>query len=192
MPNGGRRTIVDYLNENVAINLKKIRKAKKMSLETLSTETGISKSMLGQIERGETNPTVTTLGKLVSGLRVGLMELLGPPHDEVYVMRKETLIPVKSEENAYRTYAYFPYSNDRDFEIYSVEIEPGGCYPCSSHGEKTAEYNIVFAGRLTVEIGEKRFALNEGDAIRMDTDKPHFYYNLGNKRLRFYMLFTWK
>lgn len=183
---------VDYLNENIAINLKKIRKAKKMSLDILAKETGISKSMLGQIERGEANPTIATLGKIVSGLRVEFMDLVGPPHDEIYIMRKETLIPIKSGKNAYRNYAYFPYEHNRDFEIYSVEVEPGGRYPCSSHGEKTTEYNIVFAGQLTVEIGGKRYVLDEGDAIRMEADKEHCYYNSGEGRLRFYMLFTWK
>ena len=53
---------MDYLNENISINLRKIRRRKQMSLDDVAVETGISKSMLGQIERGEANPTVGTLG----------------------------------------------------------------------------------------------------------------------------------
>ena len=135
---------MDYLNENVAINLRKIRKAKQMSLDMLAVETGLSKSVLGQIERGEANPTLGTLGKLISGLRVSFTELVGPPRDEIYIMRRETLTPIKAEKNNYMSYAYFPYEEGRDFEIYSLEISPGGKYVCSSHGENTVEYIVVF------------------------------------------------
>ena len=183
---------MDYLNKNVSINLKKIRKGKKMSLDALSVETGISKSMLGQIERGEANPTIGTLGKIVSGLRVDFMDLVGTPRDEVYIMRKESLAPIKEEKNSFKNYAYFPYEQDRDFEIYSVEIQPHGSYPCSSHGEKTMEYIIVFSGVLSLVVGNESYELEAGDAIRIDSDKSHCYYNNGEEPLRFYMLFTWR
>ena len=49
------------LDKNIAFNLKRIRKSKNMSLDMLAERTGVSKSMLGQIERGESNPTVSTL-----------------------------------------------------------------------------------------------------------------------------------
>ena len=50
------------LDKNIAFNLKRIRKSKNMSLDMLAERTGVSKSMLGQIERGESNPTVSTIG----------------------------------------------------------------------------------------------------------------------------------
>lgn len=183
---------MDYINENISINLKKIRKGKKMNLDALSVETGISKSMLGQIERGEANPTIGTLGKIVSGLRVDFMDLVGSPHDEVYIMRKSSLVPIKEAKDSFRNYAYFPYEKDRDFEIYSIEVEPNGSYSCSSHGEKTMEYIIVFSGELSLEVGKQQYRLEPGDAIRIDSDQDHRYYNNGDELLKFYMLFTWK
>lgn len=51
------------LDKNIALNLKRIRKSKNMSLDMLAERTGVSKSMLGQIERGKSNPTVSTIGK---------------------------------------------------------------------------------------------------------------------------------
>ena len=64
------------LEENIGSNLKRIRKAQKMSLDMLAKKTGVSKSMLGQIERGESSPTISTLGKIVDGIPVPLEELL--------------------------------------------------------------------------------------------------------------------
>ncbi|SHH98148.1 transcriptional regulator, XRE family with cupin sensor [Sporobacter termitidis DSM 10068] len=183
---------MDYLNENVAINLRNIRKGKQMSLDALASETGLSKSMLGQIERGEANPTLATLGKITSGLRVSLMDLVGAPREEVYIIRKETLSPVKEEKGHYKNYAYFPYEEDRDFEIYSLELTPGGRYVCTSHGENTMEYIIVFSGELRIDIEGESYSLGPGDAIRLYSDKNHIYFNSGDAPTRFYMLFTWR
>ena len=51
---------MNQLDKNIAVNLKRIRKSRNMSLDMLAEKTGVSKSMLGQIERGESNPTVAT------------------------------------------------------------------------------------------------------------------------------------
>ena len=183
---------MDYLNENVSINLKKIRKGKKMSLDVLALETGISKSMLGQIERGEANPTLATLGKITSGLRVSLSDLVGPPREEIYIMRKETLRPIKEEKDNFRNYSYFPFEEGRDFEIYSIELEPGGRYECTSHGENTMEYILVHTGAVSIEIENMQYLLNAGDAIRLYSDKDHSYRNAGSLPAGFNMMFTWK
>lgn len=183
---------MDYLNENISLNLKRIRKSRNISLDTMAVETGVSKSMLGQIERGEANPTITTLGKIISAMRVSFSELVGPPPQESFILRKETLTPLKEEKGNFRNFFYFPFENDRTFEIYNIEIEAGGCYECASHGEKTTEYLIVFSGVLTLNFDGKAHILKPGDAIRFTSDRDHSYSNQGKELLRLYMLFTWK
>jgi len=64
------------LNKAISKNLKKIRKKKDLSLDALSNLTGVSKSMLGQIERGEVNPTISTILKISNGLKVSFTSLL--------------------------------------------------------------------------------------------------------------------
>ena len=66
---------MDYLSHNIAINLKRIRKAKGMSLDVVSEQTGVSKSMLATIEKGDANPSIGVLGKIMSGLRIDLQDL---------------------------------------------------------------------------------------------------------------------
>ena len=86
---------MDYLNQNIAINLKRIRQARGMSLDLVAEQTGVSKSMLGQIERGEANPTIGILGRIVSGLRIGLDSLVKVSEDSVYPVDKSRLAPSK-------------------------------------------------------------------------------------------------
>ncbi len=183
---------MDYINRNVAINLKRIRKSKKMSLDVAAEQTGVSKSMLGQIERGESNPTVTILGKIVSGLRVSFNDLVSMPKEETYIVRKETLTPSKESTDEYNVYTYFPYEEDRNFEIYTMEIQPGGSYKIGNHGENTCEYINVFQGKLTLEIEDEVNIINSGDAIRFNTDKEHTYINQGDEILIFNTIFYWK
>ena len=64
------------LNRAVAANIKRIRKTQKLSLERTAEAAGVSRSMLGQIERGEANPSVAILGKLAAALKVPAEEFL--------------------------------------------------------------------------------------------------------------------
>ncbi len=60
---------MDKLNYVIAENLKRLREERKLSLDNVSRLSGVSKSMLGQIERGEVNPTVSTVWKISNGLK---------------------------------------------------------------------------------------------------------------------------
>ena len=64
------------LNRAVAENIKRIRKSKKLSMERTAAIAGVSRSMLGQIERGEANPSVAIIGKLAAALKVPAEVLL--------------------------------------------------------------------------------------------------------------------
>ena len=79
---------MDYLTENVAVNLKRIRQSKGMSLDQASEQTGVSKSMLSQIEKGTANPSLGVLGKITSGLRIEFQELIATPLVDSYLDRR--------------------------------------------------------------------------------------------------------
>lgn len=180
---------MDYLNQNISMNLKRIRLARGYSLDTVAEQTGVSKSMLGQIERGEANPTIGILGKIVSGLRVELTDLVETPGERVYPVSREWLMPTKEAEGQYRVYTYFPYEKERNFELYTIEIEPGAVYTSGAHGENTKEYLIVQKGRLTLEVDGMEYLVGQGDAIRFDTEKEHAYHNRGKEPLEFVCVF---
>lgn len=174
---------MNYISKNISMNLKRIRLAKKMSLDDMSEQTGVSKSMLGQIERGESNPTIETLAKIVSGLRIGFDDLIEEPHNPVYQVAYDEMIPTKDSNGQYKVYTYFSFSKNRKFEIYMIEIEPGGAYESGSHGEKTEEYITVVEGELTMVVSGTEYRLRTKDAMRFDSDTRHVYMNKGSKKL---------
>lgn len=183
---------MDYLSKNISINLKKIRMGKKMSLDDVAEQTGVSKSMLGQIERGDSNPTISTIGKIVSGLRVTVDDLISAPTHETYLVSKEKLTPAKEITGQYAVYNYFPFDKNREFEIYGITIQPDGIYQSGSHGERTTEYLVVNSGVLTLKVGDDFYDVKAGDAIRFESDKEHHYINNGREVVNFNTFFVFK
>lgn len=95
---------MDYLSNNVAVNLKRIRKSKSMSLDQVSEQTGVSKSMLAQIERGTANPSLGVLGKITSGLRIEFQELIQLPRVDCCLVTPAELVPTKEVAGQYRVW----------------------------------------------------------------------------------------
>jgi transcriptional regulator with XRE-family HTH domain len=179
---------LENLNEIVAKNLRSIREEKKLSLDKVAELTGVSKSMLGQIERGESNPTIATVWKIANGLKVSFTTLINiPQHDTVIIERNE-IEPLIEDSGKYRLYPYFPYEDGRRFEIYSVEIEKGGYLSAEAHPEGTQEFITVFDGELTIRVNGQEYAAKKGDSIRFKADKPHDYHNSGNELTRLSMV----
>lgn len=173
---------MDYLTENVAVNLKRIRQSKGMSLDQASEQTGVSKSMLSQIEKGTANPSLGVLGKITSGLRIEFQELIATPLVDSYLVTPEDLVPTKELEGQYTVWTCFPYEDTRLVEIYRIDIEPGGTYVSGGHGEKTREYLVVTDGVMTVECNGKEHEIQLKQAFRFETDQTHIYRNRGMEK----------
>ena len=97
-----------------------------MSLDEVSRLSGVSKSMLGQIERGEVNPTISTVWKIACGLNVPYSELLSRPQVEREALNIADIRPVLEDEGRYRNYLLFPQEVGRRFEVLYIEIDAGG------------------------------------------------------------------
>jgi XRE family transcriptional regulator, regulator of sulfur utilization len=179
---------LDSLNLIISNNLKQIREDRKISLDKVAEMTGVSKSMLGQIERGEANPTITTVWKIANGLKISFSSLINTPQSDIVVINKSELQPLIEDNGKYRLFPFFPYEEGRRFEIYSVEIEQSGYLSANSHGDGTQEFITVFDGELTIRVNEEEYIVKAGDSIRFRTDKPHIYHNSGYTLTRLSMV----
>lgn len=168
---------MDYLSHNIAVNLKRLRHSKGMSLDVVSEQTGVSKSMLAQIEKGGANPSIGVLGKIASGLRMELSDLLNaPPLDSCLVHVPDTE-PTKDVPGQYRVWTCFPYQDNRHVEIYRIELAPDGTYAAGGHGEHTREYLAVLSGTLEVTYGGERRTVVPDDMLRFESDQAHTYHD---------------
>lgn len=172
------------LNNIIAGNLKRLRSERQLSLGKLSEICGVSKVMLGQIERGESNPTINTIWKIASGLKIPYTTLIDEPIKTDLLITKEESIEFKSLDKNYRVYCYFKCTTDRNFELFSVELDGNSKYESNSHGEKTQEYIVVYNGNLSLNIDNINYVLTPGDSIVFDSSKPHSYANFNDEMIR--------
>ena len=182
---------MDYLSHNISINLRRIRQSKSMSLEQAAEQTGVSKSMLAQIEKGTANPSLGVLGKITSGLRIEFQRLIETPREDFCLVKPEALVPTKEIEGQYRVWTCFPYEDTRLVEIYRIDIAPGGTYWSGGHGERTKEYVFLLHGELSLETaGGTRTTIREGQAFRFSSEEEHTYRNLTHAPISFASFFV--
>lgn len=178
------------LDKNIALNLKRIRKSKNMSLDMLAERTGVSKSMLGQIERGESNPTVSTIGKIVEGLKVPFEQLIYD-RKEIMVMPSPEEAPVfKEKEGQYRIYVMLPFDAGRNFEIYQGELDGKAQMESESYGEQTWEYLTVVSGEIELILDDQSFHVKRGRSLYFACDRKHVYRNAGEEKAVCNMIIT--
>lgn len=179
---------MEEINLIIAHNLKSLRDDKKLSLEKVAELTGVSKTMIGQIERGESSPTITTIWKIVSGLKISFTSLINTPQPATKIILKSEVHSLSEDNGKYRIYPYFPFQDDRRFETYTIEIEVGGFLSADSHSAGTEEFLTVFDGQLTVSTNSVEYTVKSGDSIKFKADAPHSYHNSGDTLTRLSMI----
>jgi transcriptional regulator with XRE-family HTH domain len=172
------------LNKIIASNLKRLRTERKLSLSKLSELSEISKVMIGQIERGESNPTINTIWKIANGLKVSYTTLIDEPTSNPILVKQEDTTKQSSEDGKYRIYCSFTSHNQRNFELFTVELDPYSSYNSNAHGEKIQEYILIFQGELTLKTEGQEYLLKQGDSIMFDASKPHTYQNNCNEIIK--------
>lgn len=183
---------MDLINSIVAANLRALREERRLSLDGLAGVTGVSKSMLGMIERGEANPTIGTLWKIANGMKVPFTRFMARPDDAVERRRVGDIRPLlPGDGSGYRNYPLFPMDDSRPFEVYWIEVDPGGRLRAEPHPAGTQEIVAVFSGALGLRIGEREERLAAGEAIRFRADVGHEYSNPGKRVCRMSMVIAY-
>ncbi len=168
----------------IAENLKGLRLERNLSLGQLAKNCGVSKVMLSQIEKGDTNPTINTVWKIAKGLKVPYTALLEQQKSSLQVLQKIHTEIQADEQQHYRIYCYYPNSASRDFELFQIELDEGHSYASVGHSPKSFEYIMVLQGTLTLTIKEESFALTIDDSITFPAAAEHVYTNSGQGILK--------
>lgn len=171
---------METLTQRVAENLKDIRKKRGLSLEQAANATGISKSMLSQIERGEVNPTITTVYKLSLGLRVPVTAFTSEKMVPISHISKNYITPLTESDGKYRLYPLFNYSEGMNFEIFTLEFDVGGEMRGHRQLPGTREYITIYKGELTLIFNDREYILSTGDSASYNAFDDYVYKNTGD------------
>jgi XRE family transcriptional regulator, regulator of sulfur utilization len=180
------------LNEVIAFNLRLLRTERNLSLGQLAEQSGVSKVMLSQMEKGESNPTINTIWKIANGLKVPYSRLIDEVKNETVVIRGADCVKQADENDAYRVYCYFPTTPARNFEIFRVELDPHCVNDSIGHAEKSQEYVYVCSGELILKTAGREYTLGAGDSICFDPTPHHVYENRRDEPLTFLVINYYK
>lgn len=157
--------------------LRDIRTELNISLDDAAKMTGVSKPMLGQIERGQSVPTITTLWKIATGLKVPLSAFLQERKAQYTFVGIDGKKPITQDEGRMRAYPIFPFDPIRSVEVFMIEFDPECHHASDKHCEGVEEYIMVLSGRLQMVINGKEVVIGKNEAIRFLADVPHEYNN---------------
>ena len=157
--------------------LKEIRANHNLTLDDTAKVTGVSKPMLGQIERGQSIPTITILWKIATGLKVPLSSFLEEQQPEYMVVGIEQEATIAEDNGRMRAYPLFPYDPIRNIEIFHIEFDVGCNHASERHNPGVEEYILVQNGILQLILNGQEIILKEKQAIRFKADVPHSYCN---------------
>ena len=172
--------------KTIGNRLKAIRTQKNMTLDEVAKATDVSKPMLGQIERGQSTPTITTLSKIATGLKIPMSSFLKAEEPEYIVADVSTNDLIEEQNGLMRACTMFPYDPVRNVEVFYLEVDSGCMHESDKHMTDTEEYLLVLRGKMDLIVGEKKVTLHKQQAVRFRADLHHGYHNPYGESCAFY------
>jgi len=173
---------------HIELTLKKLRQERGWSLDKAAEKTGVSKAMLGQIERQESSPTIATLWKIASGFQTSFSSFLEDLQTDFNqpVHRPGTAHELNPTDEKIRVLPIFPFAADLNFEVFIIELLPSCEHLSPPHEPGVIEHVIVTAGSMEVLVNGNWQLLQQGEGLRFNANQPHGYRNLTAKIARFH------
>jgi transcriptional regulator with XRE-family HTH domain len=162
--------------------IQRLRKAYNMSLGELSEQSGVAKSIISQIERNETNPTLSTVYRLSRALDTTIDEVLKAETAAAFLEHQQKSgIPIlESQDGLCRLAIAGPLNLVEQFQWYDFQAKPGGVLESDPHPPGTVEHLYLLKGEIEVTAGSDTKRAKMGEALRFRGDLPHKIVNIGD------------
>ena len=172
------------LKDHLAKTLKDLRKDRGWSLDAAAAATGVSKAMLGQIERGESSPTTAVLWKLATGFQVSVSPLMEPLPElaaETLIRDAGTIRNIPGDKGM-AVAPLFPFEARFGFDLMELTFLPGYERLSEPHEAGVIEHVTVISGTMEICTEGEWHPLTAGQSIRFRGDRPHGYRNRNEEK----------
>jgi transcriptional regulator with XRE-family HTH domain len=184
----------DAISRHLGTRVKALRGARGWSLEALAAASGVSRSMLSQIEREQANPTLAVTLRIARafGLTLGeLLELPGAASAVTVIRADDHAYHYRSDKDC-RIRTLSPLNLEKDVEFYEIRLQPGGALRSSPHFEGTREFLTLQKGRLRIESAADAEEVETGDSASYRADVPHALINIGKTEAIVYLIVIYR
>ena len=184
----------DPLNPPLGARVKDLRGTRGWSLDALAKASGVSRSMLSQIERDQANPTVAVTLRIARAFAMSLGALLqmeGVTSAVTVIRADDHAYHYRSDKDC-RIRTLSPLNLEKDVEIYEIGLEPGGALRSAPHFRGTQEFLTVLKGQVRVESAADAEELATGDSASYRADVPHAIVNAGKGTALAYLIVIYR
>ena len=182
------------LNARIAARVRELRAGRGLSLDALATRSGVSRSMISLVERGESSPTAVLLERLASALGVTLASLFdAPPSAQPPagpLSRRADQPEWRDPGSGYVRRNVSPPGTSQPMRIVDVRF-PAGARVAFDNAPRNAteppahQQVWVLQGSMDVTVGDERHRLRAGDCLAMRLDRPVVFHNPTRKSARY-------
>jgi transcriptional regulator with XRE-family HTH domain len=171
------------LSSQLGRTVQRLRKSYNLSLSELSSQSGVAKSIISQIERNETNPTLTTIWRLAHALEVSIESVLQGAQEGPFIERSSRGdTPILVSDDGLCRLAVIGWIKTVDWlQWYDFTAEPGGLLESEAHQPGSIECLSLLDGELEIEIGGVTERAHAGETLRYRCDLPHRIRNASAK-----------
>jgi transcriptional regulator with XRE-family HTH domain len=177
------------LNAHLATRLRDLRMENGMTLDGLSERTGVSRSMISLIERGESSPTAAVLDKLAAGLGVTLASLFAEKGSKGAspLARRADQRVWRDPDSGYMRRNLSPAGFPSPIELVEVVLPPGArvAYDTGHRAAAVHQQIWIIEGEIDLTLGEETYHLSAGDCLSMRLDRPTIFRNLVERPARY-------
>ena len=180
------------LNQRIAERVRELRAVRRLSLEALASKSGVSRSMISLIERGESSPTAVVLEKLAVGLGVTLASLFDAPASAAPtsngpVARRDDQARWRDPASGYVRRNVSPPGVPQPMQIIEVRFPPGErvAFENAARAGRVHQQVWMLQGAMDITVGAERHRLRAGDCLAMQLDRPTMFHNPGRTPARY-------
>ena len=184
----------ESINEHLGRRVKKLRTDRGWSLDNLAHASGVSRSMLSEIEREKANPTLAVTYRIASAFAMTIAELIESSEKQaaIQVVRANDRAQVYRSDKNSQIRTLSPLNLEKDVEFYEVELQPGGALRSAAHFEGTREFVTVVKGLVSIESSGDADTLHHGDSATYRADVPHAIVNVGKGEAQVFLVVIYR
>jgi len=184
-PRQGHRLTAE--TRSFAISLKELRTQKHLSLQDLAVRANVSKSMISKIERSDVQPSLDVALRLAAALKITLAEMLrSDQYESPHLIMREHQAVISSDEGGWDRRVLSPSFKAKNIEVVHARL---GAHKhvgeALVHPVGSEEYVAVLKGTLKITVGDRSYALRQGDSFFFEADKRHALENPGAREAEF-------
>ena len=180
------------LNRRIAARIRELRAAERLSLDATANKSGVSRSMISLIERGESSPTAVVLEKIAAALGVTLASLFdapasAPPANAEPIARRKDQPQWRDPASGYIRRNISPTNVPQPIQVIDVDFPAGSrvAFEGGPRGVRIYQQIWILYGAMDITYGDVSYRLREGDCLAIQLDRPMMFHNPTRRPARY-------